>query len=730
MAEGRDHTSPMKSDSATWASRSPPRGSFTSKVSAAFASMTRNRSNSEFVLGSKIPQHDHHPQFESVVTSQIYTTTTAINTAAGRRTQASNRAQHTRESSTKPTFQWARGELLGEGSYGRVYLALNATTGEIIAVKQVEVPRGESKKVREVAKALRLEKDTLKHLDHPHIVRYLGFEETHRCLSIFMEYVSGGTITNFLSHQGPFEPETTKHFMKQILQGLEYLHGKGIIHRDLKGDNILVETSGACKISDFGISKQGDDLDGRAHTAMRGTPFWMAPEVLNPSEGGYDTKVDIWSIGCVLSEMWTASRPWAGLADIPVMITVSRDKIAPPLPPELKISKDAWDFWDKCFVPDPIGRASATDLLSHPYLVKRSHRPLRFPEALTHAKGRSRSRAPTQIPSQRTARPPEASTIRPPPRASSTARPRISTTRKHPPEGPPLVVITPPGSPVRVREPDIPPDMLSSASASTSDSGTGTKRPTRRRRSFYVANPDQPGSSKTSYVYAPPPLPDLSRHGTRFSVSNSRDESDHSGLHSHAIRNAKSMHTIHPTVDDGDDTFSSMTWKKLPVSQRSIDEQTYQSKNSTYDSMFWKKPPVHHHTTEENKRHSKDSLSDGDAEAGNSPPAHLRPEDQRISRISRISRHSKMGLESPLERPKMEEIFDNMQEWFPDYDIDKPIIQETNDTTNPSRLHPIRGKKSIRKVAEEQARRADRLDRRATKLWESSMQELQMNTSS
>ncbi|KAJ8083921.1 hypothetical protein PM082_002688 [Marasmius tenuissimus] len=207
MAESSDNAFPMKSNSRTWASRSPPGGSLTSKVSAALASMTRNRSNSEFVLGSKIPQHDRlHPQFESVVASPIYTTTTT-NTAAGRRNEATNSSNsgQSNRNSTKPTFQWARGELLGEGSYGRVYLALNATTGEIIAVKQVDVPRGENKKRKEVAKALRLEKDTLKHLDHPHIVRYLGFEETHRCLSIFMEYVSGGTITNYLQHQGPFE---------------------------------------------------------------------------------------------------------------------------------------------------------------------------------------------------------------------------------------------------------------------------------------------------------------------------------------------------------------------------------------------------------------------------------------------------------------------------------------------------------------------------------------------
>ncbi|KAL0071902.1 hypothetical protein AAF712_000825 [Marasmius tenuissimus] len=492
MAESSDHAFPMKSDSTTWASRSPPGGSFTSKVSAALASMTRNRSNSEFVLGSKIPQHDRLiPPLPPPTPLQ----------ADGPKLRTPPNSGQSNRNSTKPTFQWARGELLGEGSYGRVYLALNATTGEIIAVKQVEVPRStENKKRKEVARALRLEKDTLKYLDHPHIVRYLGFEETHRCLSIFMEYVSGGTITNFLQRQGPFEQDTTKHFMKQILQGLEYLHGKGIIHRKLREH---------AKSSDFGISKQGDDPDGRAFTAMRGTVFWMAPEVLKPSKGGYDSKIDIWSIGCVLAEMLTAKRPWYGEADFPVMLKVSEQKSSPPLPSGLRLTPEAWDFWEQCFHPDPTSRASATDLLSHPYLVKRA--------------GAEVGLILKPLLSQRTARPLTTSTIRPPPQESPSVRPRISTTPQHPPEGPPLVVITPPGSPVRVREPDIPPDMLSSASASTSESGTGTKRPARlRRRSFYVANPDQPGSSKKPFVYDPPPLPALSRRGTKSSVLNSQ----------------------------------------------------------------------------------------------------------------------------------------------------------------------------------------------------------------
>lgn len=141
---------------------------------------------------------------------------------------------------------------------------------------------------------------------------------------------------------GKFDEEVTKSFTEQILTGLEYLHSKGILHRvstlllkgvrttkpcclqDLKADNILVETTGVCKISDFGIAKRTDNIDGLgASTAMQGTVFWMAPEVIDPMKKGYDKKVDIWSVGCVVHEMWVGKRPWSGDEAIAVILKVS-----------------------------------------------------------------------------------------------------------------------------------------------------------------------------------------------------------------------------------------------------------------------------------------------------------------------------------------------------------------------------------------------------------------------
>ncbi|KDQ63487.1 hypothetical protein JAAARDRAFT_53694 [Jaapia argillacea MUCL 33604] len=276
-------------------------------------------------------------------------------------------------SGPKPIFKWVRGELIGKGTYGRVYLALNATTGEMIAVKQVEIPRTASDKndSRQVTivQALKQESETLKDLDHPNIVQYLGFEETPTHLSIFLEYVPGGSIGSCLKKHGKFDENVTKSFTGQILGGLAYLHSKGILHRDMKADNILVETSGICKISDFGISKRTDDVNvNGAFTAMQGSVFWMAPEVINSKEKGYNAKIDIWSVGCVVLEMWAGERPWSSEEMVAVMFKLY-GKTTPPVPADVHLSPLAEDFRKRCFAVNPDERPNATELRQHPYLT-------------------------------------------------------------------------------------------------------------------------------------------------------------------------------------------------------------------------------------------------------------------------------------------------------------------------------------------------------------------------
>lgn len=133
------------------------------------------------------------------------------------------------------TMTWVKGDLIGKGSYGRVYLALNATTGDMIAVKQVEKPRTESDRADArqagMIEALKSEIALLKDLEHPNVVTYLGWEESKKHLSIFLEYVPGGSIASVYRKHRKFEESVIKSFTAQILSGLQYLHSQNITHR-------------------------------------------------------------------------------------------------------------------------------------------------------------------------------------------------------------------------------------------------------------------------------------------------------------------------------------------------------------------------------------------------------------------------------------------------------------------------------------------------------------------
>ncbi|KIO31656.1 hypothetical protein M407DRAFT_67775 [Tulasnella calospora MUT 4182] len=272
----------------------------------------------------------------------------------------------------RPAVKWVKGELIGKGTYGRVFLALNVTTGEMMAVKQVEMPQtiSDQEDVRQISivKALESEQQTLEKLDHPNIVQYLGFEKTKEFFSVFLEYVPGGSVGSVLRRHGKFEENIIRSFTGQIIEGLAYLHSNKIIHRDIKADNILVDPSGQCKISDFGISKQKEVYNNAAMTAMQGSLFWMAPEMLHNDKKGYNAKIDIWSLGCVFIEMFAGRRPWEQDDFVSVMFKVGRNKMAPPVPSDVHLSPEAEDFRLKCFTQDPDERPTAEGLKSHPWL--------------------------------------------------------------------------------------------------------------------------------------------------------------------------------------------------------------------------------------------------------------------------------------------------------------------------------------------------------------------------
>ena len=128
------------------------------------------------------------------------------------------------------TFKWVKGELIGKGTYGSVFLGLNATTGEMVAVKQVEISRDDDRS-KQMMDALNAEIETLKDLDHSSIVQYLGYERTDTTLSIFLEYVPGGSVGRCLKKHGRFEECVIRSLIRQTLDGLAYLHVRGILHR-------------------------------------------------------------------------------------------------------------------------------------------------------------------------------------------------------------------------------------------------------------------------------------------------------------------------------------------------------------------------------------------------------------------------------------------------------------------------------------------------------------------
>ncbi|KAL5334023.1 hypothetical protein BJX70DRAFT_34905 [Aspergillus crustosus] len=274
----------------------------------------------------------------------------------------------------QPTFRIIRGQLIGKGTYGRVYLGMNADNGEVLAVKQVEINAriaGQDKdRIKEMVAALDQEIDTMQHLEHPNIVQYLGCERGELSISIYLEYISGGSIGSCLRKHGKFEESVVKSLTRQCLEGLSYLHDKGILHRDLKADNILLDLDGTCKISDFGISKKSDNIYGNdSSNSMQGSVFWMAPEVIQSQGQGYSAKVDIWSLGCVVLEMFAGRRPWSKEEAIGAIYKLGSLSQAPPIPEDvsMNVTPTALAFMFDCFTVDTFERPTAEILLTHPF---------------------------------------------------------------------------------------------------------------------------------------------------------------------------------------------------------------------------------------------------------------------------------------------------------------------------------------------------------------------------
>ncbi|KAG0579924.1 hypothetical protein KC19_4G135200 [Ceratodon purpureus] len=263
------------------------------------------------------------------------------------------------------TVRWTRGELLGEGAYGKVFAGLNQDTGELMAVKQLKLDTAAEGQERQFyLAALEREIAFYKTMRHKHIVGYIDMEQDLETgsLYVFLEYVSGGSIQSMLERFGRFSEPLVRVYTRQLLLGLEYLHGKKIVHRDIKGGNVLVDADGVIKLADFGASKAFHDptqTDG--FKSIRGSVFWMAPEVIKGD--GYGRRADIWSVGCTVVEMLTAVHPWPGMDNTwTAIFHIAKASSGPPIPEG--ISEVIEDFLSRCFQLDPKKRPTSTEVSS------------------------------------------------------------------------------------------------------------------------------------------------------------------------------------------------------------------------------------------------------------------------------------------------------------------------------------------------------------------------------
>ncbi|XP_039563420.1 mitogen-activated protein kinase kinase kinase 19 isoform X2 [Passer montanus] len=270
---------------------------------------------------------------------------------------------------TKDPVMWTRGEVLGKGAYGTVYCGLTSQ-GQLIAVKQVVLDTSDQLTTEKEYQKFHEEVDLLKTLKHVNIVTYLGTCLEDNILSIFMEFVPGGSISSILNRFGPLPEVVLCKYTKQILQGVAYLHDNCVVHRDIKGNNVMLMPTGVIKLIDFGCARRlaWASLSGTRSELLRsvhGTPYWMAPEVI--SDSGYGRKSDIWSVGCTVFEMATGKPPLASMDRVAAMFYIGAHRGLMPALPD-RFSSAAVEFVHACLTRDQHERPSALQLLDHPFV--------------------------------------------------------------------------------------------------------------------------------------------------------------------------------------------------------------------------------------------------------------------------------------------------------------------------------------------------------------------------
>ncbi|XP_007230426.2 serine/threonine-protein kinase PAK 6 [Astyanax mexicanus] len=250
---------------------------------------------------------------------------------------------------------------IGEGSTGVVCIAREKHSGRLVAVKMMDLRRQQRREL------LFNEVVIMRDYQHKNVVEMFKSALVEEELWVIMEYLQGGALTNIVSETRLSE-EQIATVCEAVLQALAYLHSQGVIHRDIKSDSILLSLDGRIKLSDFGFCAQiSKDIPKRK--SLVGTPYWMAPEVISKSP--YGTEVDVWSMGIMVVEMVDGEPPYFSETPVAAMKRL-RDEPAPTIRNIQQVSPVLKDFLDRMLTREPMERASATDLLEHPFLLQSS----------------------------------------------------------------------------------------------------------------------------------------------------------------------------------------------------------------------------------------------------------------------------------------------------------------------------------------------------------------------